>query len=297
MALLVNGEQIEDSAIRKEAERLRPDYEKAFVDMNPEEREVQLLDWSRENIIERVLLQQEARNIEPQTPQEHLEPILTNLKKNCKNTQELYKDFEVEDDDNLKQAVDLIIRTEKMFGKLLENLPKPANAAIRQYYEKNKEQFSSGIQIRVAHIVKYVDWQTDETEAYQAIQQAHDELKNGATFEEVVDKYSDCKDQSGDLGNISRGQMAEEFDDIVFNLAAGQVSDVFRTRFGFHIAKVYGRYQATITGFEQVKDRIAEKIYEQMRVNAIHDFIDQLKNKAKIQEISADSLNLSKKQA
>ena len=297
MALLVNGEQIEDSAIRKEAERLRPDYEKAFVDMNPEEREVQLLDWSRENIIERVLLQQEARNIEPQTPQEHLEPILTNLKKNCKNTQELYKDFEVEDDDNLKQAVDLIIRTEKMFGKLLENLPKPSNAAIRQYYEKNKEQFSSGEQIRAAHIVKYVDWQTDETEAYQAIQQAHNELKNGATFEEVVDKYSDCKDQSGDLGNISRGQMAEEFDDIVFNLAAGQVSDVFRTRFGFHIAKVYGRYQATITGFEQVKDRIAEKIYEQMRVNAIHDFIDQLKNKAKIQEISADSLNLSKKQA
>ena len=297
MALLVNGEQIEDSAIRKEAERLRPDYEKAFVDMNPEEREVQLLDWSRENIIERVLLQQEARNIEPQTPQEHLEPILTNLKKNCKNTQELYKDFEVEDDDNLKQAVDLIIRTEKMFGKLLENLPKPSNAAIRQYYEKNKEQFSSGEQIRVAHIVKYVDWQTEETEAYQTLKQAHDELKNGATFEEVVDKYSDCKDQSGDLGNISRGQMAEEFDDIVFNLAAGQVSDVFRTRFGFHIAKVYGRYQATITGFEQVKDRIAEKIYEQMRVNAIHDFIDQLKNKAKIQEISADSLNLSKKQA
>ncbi len=297
MALLVNGEQIEDSEIRKEAERLRPDYVKAFGDMNPEEREAQLLDWSKENIIERVLLQQEARNIKPQTPQEHLDTILANLKKNCMDTQELYKDFEVEDDDNLKQAVDLIIRTEKMFEKLLENIPKPSNAAIRQYYEKNKEQFNSGEQIRVAHIVKHVDWQTDETEAYQAIKQAHNELKNGATFEDLVDKYSDCTDQNSDLGNISRGQMAEEFDDIVFNLSSGEVSDIFRTRFGFHIAKVYGRYQVTVPGFEQVKDRIAEKIYEQMRVNAIHDFIDQLKNKAKIKEISADSLNVPKKQA
>lgn len=297
MALLVNGEQIEDSAILKEAERLRPDYEKTFAQMNPEKREAQLLDWSKENIIERILLQQEVRSIEPETPHEHLEPILTNLKKNCKSTRELYEDFEVDGDEKLKHAVDLIIRTEKMFEKLLKNMPRPSNAAIRQYYEKNKDQFSTGEQIRAAHIVKYVDWQNDEEQAYQAIQQAHIELKNGATFEETADKYSDCKDQNGDLGNISRGQMAEEFDDIVFNLDAGQVSEIFRTRFGFHIAKVYSRYQATIHGLDHVKEQIEKKLYEQMRVNAIHEFIDQLKNKAQIEEISTNNSEQSKKQA
>jgi peptidyl-prolyl cis-trans isomerase C len=290
MTLVVNGEQIEEKAIRKEAERLRPEYEKVFVDMKPEEREAQLLDWSRENLIERTLLQQEAKNTEPQTPKAHLEPILANLKKNCRDPQELYRDFEVEDDENLGQAVDLIIRTEKTIEKLLQDMPKPSNAEIRRYYEDKKEQFKSGEKIKVAHIVKYVDWQTDESTAYQALHQAYDELKQGAPFETVVDKYTDCADPGGDLGYVERGEMAEEFEDVVFNLGTGQVSDIFRTRFGLHIAKVYEIQPATVPDFEEVKDKIAEIIYEQMRLNAIHHFIDNLKNKAKIEDISETAL-------
>ena len=128
-------------------------------------------------------------------------------------------------------------------------------------------------------------WRTDEKTAFQAISQADNELKNGAAFEIVVEKYTDCADQGGDLGSISRGQMVEEFEDIVFNLGVGQVSEVFRTRFGFHIAKVYGRYPPAVPDFEEVKDRITKILREQMRENTIHEFIDSLKNKAKIEEI------------
>jgi len=53
MAFIVNGERIEDSVIKQEVERLRPDYERVFVDQEPKERETQLLDWSRENVISR----------------------------------------------------------------------------------------------------------------------------------------------------------------------------------------------------------------------------------------------------
>jgi len=61
MAIIVNGEKIEDSAIQQEVERLRPDYERVFSDQDPKEREAQLADWSRENVIERVLINQEAK--------------------------------------------------------------------------------------------------------------------------------------------------------------------------------------------------------------------------------------------
>lgn len=285
MAVLVNGERIEDTSIYQEAERLRPEYEKTFTDMDPKERETQLFDWSRENLIERTLLRQEVKNNEPEIPKDKLESIITNLKKECKNPQEIYNEFEVHNDEDLTQSIELIIRTERKFEKLLKDLPKPSNAAIRQYYDQNKEKFKSGDQVRVAHIVKYVDWRTDEKSAFQAISQAHDELKNGTAFETVVDKYTDCADQGGDLGSISRGQMVEEFEDVVFNLGVGQVSEVFRTRFGFHIAKVYGKYPPAIPGIEEVKDAIVDTLREQMRENTIHEFIDSLKNKAKIEEI------------
>jgi parvulin-like peptidyl-prolyl isomerase len=100
----------------------------------------------------------------------------------------------------------------------------------------------------------------------------------------VVDKYTDCADSGGDLGFVSRGQMVEEFEDVVFNLGEGQISDVFRSRFGFHVAKVYTREPASIPNLEDVMDQVIEALNEQMRSEAIDAFIDELKSKAKIEE-------------
>jgi parvulin-like peptidyl-prolyl isomerase len=79
--------------------------------------------------------------------------------------------------------------------------------------------------------------------------------------------------------------MVEEFEDVVFNLGLGEISDVFRTRFGFHIAKVYDRKPAAVSELKEVKGEIVETLKEQMRGKAIDEFIDGLKNKAKIEEI------------
>lgn len=285
MALLVNGEKIEDSTIQQEAERLRPNYEKAFVDMVPKEREAQLFDWSKENVLERVLLSQAVNKSDEKIPPAQVEAVLARLKKQYKDQQELYKDFNVEDDGKMKEAIELMIKTDRKFDELCEDLPKLTQDDIEQHYEENKEKFKSADQVRVAHIVKYVDWQTDEATAYEAMKKAHDELKNGASFEVVVDKYTDCADRGGDLGYVARGEMAEEFEDVVFNLGLGQVSGVFRTRFGFHIAKVYDRKPAVIPSLKEVRKEIEDKFKEQMQQEAINEFIDQLKGKAKIEEI------------
>jgi len=285
MALIVNGEKIEDAVIQQEMERLRPDYEKAFADMDPKAREAQLLDWSRENVIERVVLSQELKTNGPDIPKDEVETALAKLKEQYKDQQELYKNFDVEDDEKLKESIELMIKTQRKFDQLCQDLPKPFQGDIEQYYEKNKELFKTADQVRVAHIVKYVDWQTDEATAYNAIKQAQDELRNGAAFEVLVDKYTDCADSGGDLGYVSRGQMVEEFEDVVFNLSIGQVSDIFRTRFGFHIAKVYDIKPGVIRSLKEVKKEIVDELEDLRRNEAIYEFIDRLKGKAKIEEI------------
>lgn len=285
MTLIVNGERIEDSAIKQEVERLRPDYEKAFVDMPTQEREAQLFDWSKDNIIERVLLKQEFQKIGPQIPQEQIESVLVGLKKEYKDQQEFYKDYDAENDEDVKKLIELIVKMRLKFEELREDLTKPSQAAIREYYEQNKEQFKSAQEVRVAHIVKHIDWQIDEATAYMVIQQAQHELKKGVPFEFVVDKFSDYTSQGGDLGYVSRGQLVEEFEDVVFNLGIGEVSDIFRTRFGFHIAKVYDRKPAVVPSFEQVKPQIVSELKDQMQEKAIDDFIDRLRGKAKIEQI------------
>ncbi len=288
MALKVNGELIDDAAIQEEIERLRPQYDKAFKSMDAKERETQLLEWSRENLIEKTLLQQEIIKSEPEIPQATLEVVLRNLKKESKNPSGLYKDFGVEDDDNLLKKLELIIRTQNKLEKLHEEAKDPTNDDIKKYYEDNKEKFKQPESIRVAHIVKYYGWKCDEATAYKAICQAYEKIQNGSSFEFIVDKHTDCTDAGGDIGYIRRGQMVEEFDDVVFNLGVGQISNIFRTRYGFHIAKVYDRKSAFIPELEQVKEQIREILQKQFKSQKVYDYLDELKNKAKIEDIKEE---------
>jgi len=284
MTLIVNGERIEDAAIQKEVERLRPRYEQVFAEQDPKEREAKLLEWSRENVIERVLLNQEVKKDGDKIPPDEVEAVIARLKDRYKNEQELYRDFEVDNDEKLKEVVELQMRVERKINDLGNALSKPRQADIEQYYQQNQEQLKSGEQVKVAHIVKYVDWRTDEAAALEAITKAHEELDGGAAFEVVVDKYTDCSDKGGDLGYVTKGQLVEEFEDVVFNLGVGQISDIFRTRFGFHVAKVYDRKPGAVLSLKEVKQQILDELTQQMRQDAIDKFLDELKSKAQIEE-------------
>jgi parvulin-like peptidyl-prolyl isomerase len=284
MAIVVNGERIEDRDIQQEVERLRPSYEQAFVQMDPKEREAQLLDWSKENVIERILLRQEARSNGQEVPTADIEAAFARLSEQYEKREDLYKEFGVDGDDKIKEMIELQMKVEHKINEIHAGVAEPSDSEIQQFYEQNQEQFRSPEQIRVAHIVKYVNWQTDEATAAETIGQAHKEIDSGAPFEAVVDKYTDCGDSGGDLGYVTRGQMVEEFEDMVFNLSPGQVSDVFRTRFGFHIAKVYDRKQPATPDLKDIKKQIAERVAEQKREQALGEYLDQLRAKAVVEE-------------
>jgi len=285
MALIVNGEKIEDSTIQREVERLRPDYEKVFKDQRPEEQKTRLLDWSRENVIERVLLEQESKKHCSKIPEDEVQALMARLRKPYDSDAEFYRAFNADDDEKVKEIISSVISLERLFDDTCKDMPELSKEAVLEFYEDNKEQFKSAERVRVAHIVKHINWQTDEAAACSVIKKVRDELDNGALFEMLAAKYSDCPEDGGELGYITRGQMVEEFDDVVFNLDVGQVSKVFRTRFGYHIAKLYDRKPAVIPPLGEIRDEIANELKEQMRSKAIDEFVDRLKNKAKIEEL------------
>jgi parvulin-like peptidyl-prolyl isomerase len=284
MTLVVNGEKIEDSVIQQEAERLRPNYEQTFKDMDTKEREAQLLDWSKENVIERVLIDQEAKKDGDRIPQNQIDAVLVELKKRYEGRQ-LPEELDAENEEKTKEDIELQIKVERMLQDVCKDVPGPSQEAVLKFYEGNKEQLKSAEQVRVGHIVKHISWQTDEAAACDVITKAQDELKNGTVFEALAKKYSDCPENGGDLGYITRGQMVEEFEDVVFNLNVGEVSDVFRTRFGFHIARLYDRKPGVVPALKEVRDHIVSELAEQMRGKAIDEFVDRLKAKAEIEEI------------
>ena len=79
--------------------------------------------------------------------------------------------------------------------------------------------------------------------------------------------------------------MVQEFEDVIFAMKENQVSDIFRTVFGFHVAKVYARKPEGFVDFDEVKESIVQALHRQKQERAVENFLDRLKAKAVIQEL------------
>lgn len=74
-------------------------------------------------------------------------------------------------------------------------------------------------------------------------------VKAGGDFATLAKQYSQdtaTASNGGDLGSISRGQMVKPFEDAVFALQPGQVSDLVKTQYGYHIIKVIDKKGDTV---------------------------------------------------
>ncbi|HET6372399.1 MAG TPA: peptidylprolyl isomerase, partial [Candidatus Polarisedimenticolia bacterium] len=137
-------------------------------------------------------------------------------------------------------------------------------ADIAAEYEKNKStRFTGGEQRRASHILFKVAQnapQADQDAAKAKADAVLAEAKAGKDFAELA--RSTSQDSSGpaggDLGWFERGRMVPEFDSAVFSLAEGQISDVIRTQFGFHIIKVTGSRPAGVRPLEDVRAQIKQ---------------------------------------
>jgi parvulin-like peptidyl-prolyl isomerase len=79
-----------------------------------------------------------------------------------------------------------------------------------------------------------------KAEARQKLERIRTELLDGRDFTAVAREYSDCpsKENGGDLGTFSRGQMVKPFEDAAFSQKAGEIGPIIETEFGFHIIQV-----------------------------------------------------------
>lgn len=260
MTLFVNEFEIKQEEIDAEFDRLRPEYEQ-YAQHNEMDADLDRLQkWARENIIERHLLQQEAA---------------VRAKKTSDDTS---TNEEIADNTLTQEQVQAVV------DDITSQTPEPSDAEITTYYNDHKDLFIEPERIHAAHIVKHAPQGYSEPNAYTSALNIREQIRQGASFEELAVQHSDCPDQAGDLGIFSRGQMVDAFDEVVFNLQPGEVSDVFQTPFGYHIAKVYEKHKAEQSSLEEARPYIAEHLHETARDDALNAFIDNLKEKALIRE-------------
>ena len=123
------------------------------------------------------------------------------------------------------------MRREKLLADIAAELPEPTDIAIRAYYDAHQGEFRASESVRVRQILL-----RDETLAQDLVRQ----LRSGAAFADLSSRHSLAANakRGGEIGFVSRGELPKMFEEAIFSLKPGQVSDVIRTDSTFHIFQV-----------------------------------------------------------
>ncbi|MGB2602529.1 MAG: peptidylprolyl isomerase, partial [Candidatus Sulfotelmatobacter sp.] len=150
---------------------------------------------------------------------------------------------------------------------------------LQAYYNQHRDQYRTPEQAKVSHILIKTplpgpDGKVDEKGVAEAQRRAEDllkQLKGGANFEDLAKKYSEdpgSAKEGGSLGWIGKGRTVPEFEKAAFSLPKGQISDLVKSSYGFHIIRVDDRQDAHMKTLDEVKGEI-EPILKQQKAQQI----------------------------
>ncbi len=152
---------------------------------------------------------------------------------------------------------------------------------LKLQYQQNIQQYQVPNRVHVEHILLMTVGKTD-AEVDEIKKKAEDVLKQakkGGKFEDLAKKYSEdpgTKDKGGDLGWLVQGQTVAEFEKAAFGLPKGQISDLVRTQYGFHIIRVMEKETARTKPFEEVKDSLRAPLLLSQADKQASDTADQM---------------------
>jgi parvulin-like peptidyl-prolyl isomerase len=273
MQVSVNEQIISEEMIAAEMERMRPQYEACFQDMDKDKREEQLREWAKENLIEQVLMSQCAEKSGIRIDPKKIEEAVKEIKSRNPNA-EINKEF--------RNQLEKQMRIELFVTAITENVPEPGEKQVEKYYQKHKDRFIVGEAVHAAHIVKHPGQGLTPEQAKAELETAYERLKKGEGFFDVAKDYTDCAD-GVDLGYFGRGQMVQGFEDVVFNMEPGSFSEVFQTEFGYHIATVLDKQPSVPVPIDRAAPVIKKELQDEANRKAVENFIDNEKLKARIE--------------
>lgn len=166
--------------------------------------------------------------------------------------------------DQMKKYMKTNLLMRQYQEKMLKEL-EPTEEELKAYYDKHKDEFKTA---EASHILVKTK---EEAEAIKK------ELDGGADFAKLAKEKSldtGSGQNGGSLGQFTPGQMVKEFDEKVFSMKPGEISDPVKTQFGYHIIKL----EKISSDFKGAKDAVKEAVIR----DKFKAYNEKLEKKAKV---------------
>ncbi len=173
---------------------------------------------------------------------------------------------------------------------------------LKNYYEEHKASFTKPEEWKARHIlIKLAPNATaaEKKAATKKVQEILAKIQAGESFEDLAKQFSDdpgSKLQGGDLGWFGPGMMVKPFEDAIKALKVGEVSELVKSPFGFHIIKLDDAKPEVIRTFAEVREQLIEDIQKEYLELKFSGKVEELANLAyenpESLEVLKNSLNL-----
>ncbi len=174
-------------------------------------------------------------------------------------------------------------------GALSEVLRSASGFHIIRLDEKRNGEQVLVQQTHARHILIKTDEITDLQQARQKLEDIRLRIINGDDFAELAKQYSDDPGSGGlggDLGWFGAGTMVKEFQQVVDDTAINEVSEVFRSPFGWHLIQVLGRRTIDETD-ESKRNSIRSQLQEQKKKEVLELWERRLRDQAFVKLVDA----------
>jgi len=156
---------------------------------------------------------------------------------------------------------------------------------IKAYYEEHLSEFGTQEQRQAAHILITLSKQASDAEKAEAKRKAEQVLKqvkqSPAKFAELAKQYSQDPGSAangGDLGMFGRGAMVKPFEEAVFSLKVGEISDLVQSDFGYHIIKLVAIKAPKVQPLSEVKAMISQRVKFQQSSDKFAELAEKFSN-------------------
>ena len=287
MAIKINDQLIPSWAIERQAQSLFDQVAKGMQGRPQEVIQLAAIDLAKERMIDQSLMAQESRRRKYQIDPEEVNKGMKHwMKENGgKKAIEKAKHPAIKNREDLRREILAQLR----YNRLLEEESSceiPTEKEAREYYENRPDLFTSEEMVSASHILKKASSEKEFKVAEEQIQAIRQRLLGGEDFVKCVQQESDDGGNDGNLGSFGKGRMVPEFEKVAFSLEPDQLSEPVKTQFGWHLVKLHEKREPKITPFDELKEKIIEYLHERKKDKVFDSFLDDLKAKATIEEVS-----------
>ena len=283
--LRVNGEAVAPDLIEGEFRAIKSQAE-SLGNISCCERDPEFRALARENVLARVLLNQEAQNRALEVTEAEIDEALERIEAQHGGRDALLANLGLHPCQIADVRADIAngLRVEKTLRACLGPLPEPTEVEVRAYYEAHLDDYLTEEEIRATHLFKQVPKSEDRQRIYDDLRALRRRARAGEDFGRLAHEHTDKEDKLTDLGWFRQQDFMDEFSTIVFSLDEGEMSPVFPSYFGLHLAQCTGRRPAAPRPFDDVRDDVRAHLIAEDQQAKSRLLVEQLKARAEIQE-------------